>query len=403
MSSTDPSPSMEPAVDDPRAARSAALADLLGSAAGVGSFFDRYWERAPLHIRDPRWPSGLLRPDLIDDLVSFRRHDTDVVLARTAFDDDAERATYTSRHSTDADEISHAWHDGSTIVITALHQRDPRVALYVQRLEAAFQHPVGANLYFTPATNQGFRTHVDDHDVFVLQLAGRKHWTIFDADAMALRRHDADRDVLPLRLALEQGEALYIPRGYPHFAATNGEASTHLTVGLYPFQWCELVARSVREVARDRPELRLSLSPAAGVPDVDALPPDARAAVFSAPYVARAYADLRRSFLRRARPFVAGRFARRSADIELDTPLASRYHGLTLVEVDGERATIRFPGNYVTGPSVLAPALRFVADRVRFTPAELPGGLTGRTQVVLARRLAREGLLAIDEEETEHE
>ena len=36
--------------------RFAALEGLLGSAAGVEAFFERYWERCPLLVEDARWP-----------------------------------------------------------------------------------------------------------------------------------------------------------------------------------------------------------------------------------------------------------------------------------------------------------------------------------------------------------
>ena len=34
------------------------------------------------------------------------------------------------------------------------------------------------NAYITPPENQGFAAHYDTHDVFVLQVAGSKRWTI---------------------------------------------------------------------------------------------------------------------------------------------------------------------------------------------------------------------------------
>ena len=34
------------------------------------------------------------------------------------------------------------------------------------------------NAYITPPQSQGFAPHHDVHDVFVLQVSGRKHWTI---------------------------------------------------------------------------------------------------------------------------------------------------------------------------------------------------------------------------------
>ena len=62
------------------------MSGLLGSAATVELFFDHYWEQCPLLIKHARWPRDLLTSERIEDLISFRQHGTEVVLARTWFD-----------------------------------------------------------------------------------------------------------------------------------------------------------------------------------------------------------------------------------------------------------------------------------------------------------------------------
>jgi lysine-specific demethylase/histidyl-hydroxylase NO66 len=379
--------------------RFAALKGLLGSAVDIEAFFERHWEQCPLLVKDARWPKDLLTSEGIEDLISFRRHGTDVVLARTAFDIMAERATYSSRHSTDAGDIDQAWRDGSTIIITAVHKRESRVALFIQELERAFQHPVGANLYFTPATNQGFKTHVDEHDVFVLQLEGEKAWAVFDMDEGSRRTRASGAAVFPMQLVLQQGQALYIPKGYPHYAVTAGSASTHLTVGLYPFQLNDLISRSLCEVARDHPQLRLSISPVNDSPRRPISSPLMQK-VFDEKYLASARRAMTKDFLQRAKPFIRGRFSPSPSTIGLGSKMRSRFYGMTLVEVKDGRASIYFPGNYVAGPAALEAALEFASDQECFCPRELPGGLSDRTKVVLAQRLAREGLLTLDQEES---
>ena len=379
--------------------RFAALEGLLGSAAGVEAFFERYWERCPLLVEDARWPKDLLTSEGIEDLISFRRHGTDIVLARTAFDGAAERATYSSRHSTDAADIDQAWRDGSTIIITGIHRRESHIALFIQELERAFQHAVGANLYFTPATNQGFKTHVDDHDVFVLQLDGEKAWTVYDTDDEPRRTHARDAAAFPMQLVLKQGQALYIPKGYPHYAATLGSASTHLTVGLYPFKLNDLISRSLCEVARAHPQLRLSISPLSNGGAQHIAPPLLEKAL-DEKFLASARRAMTKDFLQRAKPFIRGRFSQSRAAVGLGSKVHSRFHGMTLVEVKDRRVSIYFPGNYVSGPAALEAALQFVSEHERFYPRELPGGLSDRTKVVLTQRLVREGLLTLDEEES---
>ena len=373
--------------------RFSALSGLLGSATTVEVFFDHYWEQCPLLIKDARWPKDLLTSERIEDLISFRQHGTEVVLARTWFDRLAERSVYSSRRSTDASDICQAWYDGATIIITALHLRDARVALFIQQLEAGFQHPTGANLYFTPESNQGFKTHTDDHDVFVLQLQGRKSWTLYDIEDPAQCPPLRHAPTFPVQLVLEQGQALYIPKGYPHFAATEGSSSTHLTVGLYPFQLSELVSRSLVEVARDYPEQRLSLSPVEGNLRQQ-IPPVVMAKIFEGFYLTRARKAMMKDFLRRSKPFIPNRLSQSPSAIGLDTCLRSRFFGVTLVETGRGQASIYFPGNFVSGPAVLEPAFQFVSEHERLCPRDLPDELHeldqgGAGAAAGARRFAR--------------
>ena len=54
--------------------------------------------------------------------------------------------------------------------------RDVRVR--ARRASSAI--PVQINAYITPPQNRGFAAHYDVHDVFVLQIAGRKTWRIHE-------------------------------------------------------------------------------------------------------------------------------------------------------------------------------------------------------------------------------
>ena len=83
------------------------------------------------------------------------------------------------------------------------------------------------------------------HDVFVLQVAGEKHWTIHEPVLQAplrdqpwTERRDAVRERAAeppvIDAVLRPGDALYLPRGYLHSARALGGVSAHLTVGVHP-------------------------------------------------------------------------------------------------------------------------------------------------------------------------
>lgn len=46
-------------------------------------------------------------------------------------------------------------------------------------LQEFFHCLVGSNLYLTPPNSQGFAPHYDDIEAFVLQIEGKKRWTLY--------------------------------------------------------------------------------------------------------------------------------------------------------------------------------------------------------------------------------
>ena len=70
--------------------------------------------------------------------------------------------------------------EGSTVVLQGLHRLWPPLIEFADQLAADLGHPTQVNAYVTPPSSRGFSPHYDVHDVFVLQVAGEKHWTIHE-------------------------------------------------------------------------------------------------------------------------------------------------------------------------------------------------------------------------------
>ncbi len=136
---------------------------------------------------------------------------------------------------------------GASLVVSQFHETHPPLADFCRGLEKLFLHPVQANIYLTPPAAQGFRTHYDTHDVLVLQVEGRKRWRVWDGERVErpTRRTPWPGSMEPQGephvLTLAPGDALYIPRGVMHDAATTGEGghSLHVTVGLLEASWAQ--------------------------------------------------------------------------------------------------------------------------------------------------------------------
>eukprot|EP00850_Spirogloea_muscicola_P000366 SM000001S04768 [mRNA] locus=s1:2084660:2088644:+ [translate_table: standard] len=170
------------------------------------------------------------------------------------------------------EECARALALGYTLALRGLQFRSHNVSTVAAALAAAMgQAAVGANLYLTPEGSQGLEAHYDDHCVFVCQLAGQKQWKVFPPQVQlprlySVRSRSQVDNVHPCIFNLQPGDALYIPRGWPHEAlnvATKGdcnsrEPSLHITFGVEvesPFEWEGLlhIALHLRcqELARD--------------------------------------------------------------------------------------------------------------------------------------------------------
>ena len=267
------------------------------------------------------------------------------------------------------------------------------------------------NAYITPPQNQGFAPHYDVHDVFVLQVAGRKHWTIHEPVVEAPLDNqpwEAVRDDVAARAegkpvidtVLEPGDAIYLPRGTIHAAQALGETSIHLTVGVHPLTRHHLV-RELLQAAQDEPELRRSLPMGVDLSDPAVLTEHLAATLdalhrrLDAVPAARLADALGTDLMRRTRPVAIGPLAQLATAETLDagTRLQLRARAAPAAR---RRRRARCASSCSTARSS-CPTARPTRSRWRsagpaFAVGELPG-LEPDEQVVLARRLVREGVL----------
>jgi len=81
--------------------------------------------------------------------------------------------------------------------------------------------------------------------------------------------------------------------------------------------------------------------------------------------------------------------------IDQDTILERPPQAICRVLENDSGAAIEFAGNRVAGPRRIAPILRHIASTSRFAIRELPDDIGANANVVLVRRLIREGLLTV--------
>jgi len=401
-----------------RSAGGVALARCIAGPSAV--FAEQHWGKAPLLSRAAELGgdfTDLLSAAAVDELVSRRGLRTPflrmakegTVLPAARFTRGGGAGATIGDQAAD-DKVLAALADGATLVLQALHRTWPPLVEFGSALAGDLGHPVQINAYVTPPQNQGFAPHYDVHDVFVLQVAGRKQWRIhepvvrapLDDDAWENHRAAvaARADEAPLiDTVLEPGDALYLPRGTIHSAVALGETSIHLTVGVHPVSRYQLV-RHLLELAQDDPELRTSLPMGVDLGDPAVLAGELTAtlaklherldAVEPAAVAARVGANL----MHRTRPEPIAPLALLDAAAALDaaSPLRLRANLRVRVEADDRELRLVLVDRTLRLPPAAADAVKAVLAGAAITPGELPG-LDAGQQLDVAGQLLRAGVL----------
>jgi hypothetical protein len=384
--------------------------------------FAAHWGKGPLlsraaELAGPAGFTDLLSPDAVDELLSRRG-------LRTPFLRVAKQGTvlpqarYTGSGGAGAeigdqvidDKVMHLYADGATLVLQGLHRIWPPIVDFTRRLGTELGQPLQVNAYLTPPGSQGFATHYDTHDVFVLQVDGTKRWRIHPPvlpdplERQAWGGHadevSATAEGTPaLDVVLAPGDALYLPRGWLHSAQALGERSLHITIGVRAPTRYALV-EELLALAAENARLRSTLPFGMDVGDADALEPEltetvealrewlltAEPAAVAERLRGRVWPSARPAPVR---PLAQLEFADR---LSPDDRIAAR-EGLRwqLVDDGPEHVVLRLVGRTLRFPAYCAAAVRLALGGGTVRVGDLPLD-DDPDRLVLARRLLREAL-----------
>jgi len=379
----------------------------------VETFTTSYWERRPLVVqgRMPSYYDELLSLADTDHVLlhsSIRSQDVRIVRAGQEAPLDKLRSPGANLSEGGLEALYQEYRDGSTIILTFLHERWPPLRRLCQSLASETSAAVQVNVYITPPGAQGLDTHYDSHDVFVLQTAGSKRWRVFGSPArLPLAEHrfrpEAAQDPGPPLhdLIVHPGDLLYIPRGYVHDAASAESFSVHLTVGLRPITWASVIRGAVEAVFEQEALLRESLPFGFASNDDTRRDSEERLKNLLATTIAevnaeKAIADAHERARAHKQPSLEGHLRDLSAEanLNLDTRLQRRPGTAWRLRSGARGVSLVFHGKRMRLPLHAEQAVRFVAETTgTFTGRDLPGELEAQGTLVLLRRLLREGFV----------
>ncbi len=310
----------------------------------------------------------------------------------------------------DSAEVLEQFAGGATLVLQGLHRTWEPIAAFTRQLVSDLGHPAQVNAYVTPASSRGFDPHFDTHDVFVVQIAGAKHWTIHEPvhrHPLAHQSWTDHRDAVAERArtqpaidaVFEPGDVLYLPRGWIHSAVALGGTSIHLTIGIRAATRHDLLTQLLAR-AGDDPRLRAPLPLGVDYADASSIAPDLSATVAAAREILEAALDdgeigiaLRRSFEDAVRPAPVRPLATVDAMAGLQSGDEVGWRSALRARIEDDERAVRIVlrRKTVALPAEASAAVHALRERDHAAGA-LPG-LDTESSLVVSRRLLREGVL----------
>ncbi len=373
-------------------------------------FLTEHWEREALvvHRDDPAYWADLATPDDVNRVLTSRHvHFPSVSMTTASRKMQPEEFTFPSG-MVDVARLYKLFSEGCTITLNGFETEHAPLALLCRTMERDLSTRFQTNLYYTPAQAQGFRTHYDTHDVFVLQVAGSKHWTLYESPVeLPYRRQDFVPDqhrpgAVTREFVLRAGDMAYVPRGVMHDARTTGEESLHITLGVLFTSWTDLLAEALGLAGLSDVALRRALPVGFARPDFDRGPAREEFRALLQRLAARADFDAALDhfvddLVATRNPLLPDQLAQLRAlpGLTAASPLAPREGLLYRLLDEGDDVVLHCYGNAIRLPGHVRPDLAWMLTQPRFTAAELPGTLDPPGRLTLVRRLVREGVLRV--------
>ena len=230
-------------------------------------FLSEFWTKKFLHLRGQKGRfTALLTWEKLNEVLEWQNPPPLIKLLRGGNPVDPQ--TYIDHmdkrpeaRQLNAGRLIASISQGAALVIDGIQRNVPPLRDLSEQFEEVFQAPNQINLYAGWGTQNAFHLHWDPQEVFILQLSGRKHWKIYaPTRPYPLKDESAPEPTgQPVWEGLvEDGDMLYMPRGWWHVVHPVNEPSLHLNLGLETANGADFLGWWLPRLLR-HPELRQDL------------------------------------------------------------------------------------------------------------------------------------------------
>jgi len=117
---------------------------------------------------------------------------------------------------------------GTSAVINSLNEYDPSSRRFADSFIEGARYPVEVYMYLTPPLSQSYNYHLDVMDAWMIQLHGEKKWSMCDRFT-SRKKYSAD---VCTNYTMNDGDVMFVPFRTIHYAWTEEQLSSHLTVNV---------------------------------------------------------------------------------------------------------------------------------------------------------------------------
>ncbi|MBW4891124.1 cupin domain-containing protein [Mucilaginibacter sp. HMF5004] len=234
----------------------------------LNDFFANYWEKNYLIIKrdDRRFFDSILTKDDINAFLARK----DIIypfiriikdghsLSKYEYIKASEEPDY---NIIDTDKVFDVYNGGGTIAIQKAQLSISKLSDFCDSIEYETDISTNANVYVTQKNTSGFNTHYDTHDIFILQIDGKKTWRLYDSlldlplssQIISDEESKKYKDVVPaIEIELLPGDMIYIPRGFVHDTFTTDNSSIHITLGVFPYTRVDFIKKILLKAEQEK-------------------------------------------------------------------------------------------------------------------------------------------------------
>ena len=378
-------------------------------------FFAEYWGKKHLHIsrNDAGYHHDVLTFDDVDAYLA--RNDLRYPYIRLVkegrelplnnYGRDRVFGENVFQGNLDQDALFREYADGATMCMQLQHLAMPTLGAFTRELEGYFGYRTQSTIFLTPGNSQGFTQHFDSHDFFTMGVSGEKTWRIYAerAEYPLPRTEVLDSEVdisdaLNSEFRVKAGDTLYVPRGVYHDARSESGTSMQISLGVFPYYWCDVLHTLIDELADKHARLRMAVAPTRHIPAAT-LEADFRemlALISDRADITGVLNGLQRAAA--SKRVKDG--THRLRDLEAlealgpDDLLVARDVEAEIRQ-DADRLLVVFYDKQIAMPGFVRSELDAILAGSPFSASSLPGGLDTRSRMALVRKLLSEGLLTL--------